>query len=203
MDSDQDVIHYLEVLAQTLRSLGVHSQFHLLISGGAYMLLQQVRRSTEDIDFALIDVPRVRLQPQHVFPVTIQRAELSKRSSRVPYAAQFRQAVAIVAQQAGLDADFVNDESAVYLYDDAPQAEAVFWRSFEDVLFLYLPTREYVFALKVAAFRAKDQDDIRVLTRDLDLRTRADAQTILDRFLLPEAQKFWQVSKTLKRLFRS
>jgi hypothetical protein len=203
MNSDQEVVQYLEELAQTLRALGVRSPFHLLLSGGAYMLLQQSRRSTQDIDFALLAEPLARIKPNKVFQVTIQRAEISKRSSRVPDAPKFRQAVAMVAQQAGLDADWMNDESAVYLYDDAPLAEATFWRSFAGVLFIYLPTREYVFALKMAAFRAKDQGDIKILVRDLGLQTRAEAQVILDKFLLSEAQKFWQVGKKLKRVFRS
>jgi hypothetical protein len=203
MNNDQEVIQHLEDLAHTLQSLGVRSQFHLLVSGGAYMLLQQARRATEDIDFALITGPNGRVKSNQLLQVTIQRAELSKRSSRVPDAPKFRQAVAIVAERAGLDADFMNDESAVYLYDDAPQAEAVFWRSFANILYIYLPTKAYVFALKMAAFRAKDQEDIQVLIRDLDLQTRAQAQAILNQFLLPEAQKFWQVSKKLKRVFPS
>lgn len=203
MNSDHEVIRYLEELAQKLRELDVHSQFHLLLSGGAYMLLQQVRRSTQDIDFALIIEPGEQETHDHILEVTVQRAELSKRSSRVPDAQKFRQAVAMVAWQTGLDPDWMNDESAVYLYDDAPQAEATFWQAFGNVLYIYLPTKAYVFALKMAAFRAKDQDDIKTLVRDLDLRTRAEAQAILDKFLLPEAQQFWQVSKNLKRVFSS
>lgn len=203
MNSDREIIGYLEDVAQVLQSLGVGSPFHLLVSGGAYMLLQQVRRSTQDIDFALIAGPVARVEPNSVLQVTVQRAEISKRSSRVPDAQKFRQAIEIVAHQTGLDSDWMNDESAVYLYDDAPQAEAIFWRSFAGVLYIYLPTREYVFALKMAAFRAKDQEDIKVLVSDLGLQTRAEAQAILDKFLLPEAQKFWQVGKKLKRVFRS
>jgi len=203
MDSDNEIIGYLEDLAQVLTKLGVRSPFHLLVSGGAYMLLQQSRRATQDIDFALIARPVAQVEPNKVLQVTVQRAEISKRSSRVPDAQEFRQAVEMIAQQAGLDSDWMNDESAVYLYDDAPQADAYFWRSFAGVLYIYLPTKEYVFALKMAAFRAKDQEDIKVLMRDLGLRTRAEAQVILDKFLLPEAQKFWQVSRKLKRVFRS
>src|SRR5690348_13469214 len=93
------------------------------------MRLHQVRRSTQDMDFALIAGPSLP-EPGKEFQVVVQRAEISKISSRVPDASKFRQAILIVAQQAGLDADWMNDESAVYLYDDAPQASVYFWRSF-------------------------------------------------------------------------
>src|SRR6266851_2276140 len=99
MDSDNEIIGYLEDLAQVLTKLGVRSPFHLLVSGGAYMLLQQSRRATQDIDFALIARPVAQVEPNKVLQVTVQRAEISKRSSRVPDAQEFRQAVEMIAQQ--------------------------------------------------------------------------------------------------------
>jgi len=101
-----------------------------------------------------------------------------------------------------LPPDWMNDEAAEYYYDDAPSIDVLFWRSFEGRLFVYLPTPDYVFATKIMANRPKDQQDIRLLIQKLQLRTRAQAQAILDRFVLPEGQQFYEVSKTLKRLFR-
>jgi hypothetical protein len=202
MDSGKQIIQYLDELASALIDLQVTTPFHLLIAGGAYMLLQNSRRSTEDIDFALIAGPHSQVEPNKVFQTTVQRAEVSKLSSRVPCASEFRQAIEIVAQARGLESDWLNDQSAVYYYDDAPSPDVSFWRSFGGVIFVYLPTKEYIFATKIAAYRVKDQEDIKLLVRDLDLRTREQAQAIVDKFLLPEAQQFWQVPRKLKRVFR-
>jgi hypothetical protein len=114
----------------------------------------------------------------------------------------FSQAARAVAAAYGLEDDWINDESASYLYDDAPEADVYFWASFQHVLYIYLPNAEYVFALKIASYRRKDQPDVKVLISQLGIRNREEAQAIIDRYLLPEAQTFWEVSKKLRRLFR-
>jgi len=91
----------------------------------------------------------------------------------------------------------------VYLYDDAPRAELFLWQIFKGVLCVYLPTSPYVFALKIAANRRKDQADIQALINEIGIGSRDEAQAIVDRFLLPEAQEFWEVQKKIKRYFRS
>jgi hypothetical protein len=198
MDTREQITQYLEALASKLVELGVTTPFHILVSGGAYMMLQRQRRSTEDIDFALIASPN-RPEPNKVFRTTVQRrGEVAGRGS----ATVFKQAVEAVAEFYGLPLDWMNDESAVYLYDDAPGADVYLWQAFGGALFVYLPTAEYVFALKVAASRRKDQADIKVLLVQLGIASREQAQAIVDKFLLPEAQSFWEVEKKLKRLFR-
>ena len=202
MENSRQIIQYLEELAQVLTDLQVTSPFHILITGGAYMLLQKKRRFTLDIDFAIIESPR-RARPKRMFRTTVQRSEVFKRTSTVPFAAEFKQAVGMVAQRhQDLLEDWMNDEAAVYFYDDAPNVEATFWRSFGDIVFVYLPTAEYMLATKIAAYRPKDADDIRLLVQDLNIRTREQAKAIIDKFLLQEAQEFWEVEKKLKRLFR-
>ncbi len=110
----------------------------------------------------------------------------------------------MVAQKhKNLPDDWLNDEAAVYFYDDAPHAEGVFWRSFGNILSVYLPTMEYMLATKIAAYRPKDMGDIKILIRELNIQTPEQAMAIIDAFLLPEAQEFWEVEKKLKRLFRS
>ena len=166
------------------------------------MLLQQARRATEDIDFALIIQPGSRQLPQQVFRATVQKADVSRRTSAVPDASQFKRAVETVAELHGLPNDWMNDEAAVYYYDDAPEADVAFWRSFGKVLFVYLPTREYILATKIAAGRRKDRGDIQLLLRELHIQTRSQVQVVLDRFLLPEAQAFWEVQRKLNQFFR-
>lgn len=201
MDNAQQIIAYLEELAQVLVNLGVTSQFHMLVPGGAYMLLQNRRRSTEDIDFALIASPHDQVGSSEVFRAVVQRSEVSRRESLVPFAQEFKEAVSIIAQRHRLPVDWLNDESAVYLYDDAPQAEVFFWRAFREVLFIYLPTAEYVLALKIAAWRPKDENDIQMLLSELHIENREQAQAIVSTFLLPDAQAFWEVDDHLDILF--
>lgn len=201
MDNPQQIEQYLEALAVELGALGVTTQYHLVVTGGAYLILQRERNFTEDIDFALI-AGASHPTPGQVIQTTVQRMVVASLRSTVPYATEFRQAVTNVAVIYHLPPDWMNDEAAEYYYDDAPSIDVMFWRSFAGRLFLYLPTPEYVFATKIMANRLKDQDDIRLLIQKLQLRTRAQAQAILDRFVLPEGQQFYEVKKTVKRLFR-
>lgn len=201
MDNGKQIIQYLEELAKALADLQVTNPFHILITGGAYMLLHKKRRFTLDIDFAIIESPP-RARPKKVFRTTIQRIEVSRRTSTVPFAVEFKQAVGMVAQRhRDLLDDWLNDEAAVYFYDDAPHAEVTFWRSFEDIVYVYLPTMEYMLATKIAAYRPKDADDIQLLIRDLNIRTREQLKAIVDKFLLPDAQEFWEVEEKLDILF--
>lgn len=201
MDNPQQIEQYLEALAVELGALGVVAQYHFVVTGGAYLILQRERNYTEDIDFALI-VGASHPTPGQVIQTTVQRMVVASLRSTVPYAAAFRQAVTTVAVTYHLPPDWMNDEAAEYYYDDAPSIDVLFWRSFGGSLFVYLPTPEYVFATKIMANRPKDQDDIRLLIHKLQLRRRAQAQAIVDRFVLPEGQQFYEVAKTLKRLFR-
>ena len=107
----------------------------------------------------------------------------------------------IAERHPGLAKDWLNDEAAEYYYDDAPQPDVTFWRSFGEVLYVYLPTPEYMFATKIAAYRPKDENDIKALIKDLNMKNRTQAKAIIDRFLLPQAQEFWEVEENLDTLF--
>ncbi len=200
MDNDKQITQYLDELAQILVHLGVQEPFHIIIAGGAYMLLQKKRRSTQDIDFALVEACCTQAPHNRVIRLVIKRAEISRNT--VPYSTTFKEAVKIVARRyKHLPDDWMNDEAAVYYYDDAPQAEALFWRSFGRMLYVYLPTMEYILATKIAAYRPKDVSDIQTLLHDLQIGTRVQAKAIVDKFLLPDAQEFWEVEEKLAILF--
>jgi hypothetical protein len=198
MDKAEDILAYLAALADELARASADKQYHILVSGGAFMLLNGTRRFTDDIDFAII-APESRPAPGRVFRTTVQRkGEVATRGRR----GVFSQAVMTVAARFDLPEDWINDECAVYLYDDAPSADIYLWQTWAGVLFVYLPTAEYVFALKVTAYRVKDRKDCKTLARNLGITTPEQAQAVIDRYILPEAQEFWQVSKKLKQLFR-
>jgi len=93
MDNGQQITQYLEEVVKVLVDLQVTIPFHMLIAGGAYMLLQQRRQSTQDIDFAVIESPQIRTSTNQVLQLTIRRAEISGKHSTIPYAAEFKQAV--------------------------------------------------------------------------------------------------------------
>ena len=148
MDSPQQIEQYLESLAFELGTLGVATQYHLVITGGAYLILQRERNYTEDIDFALI-VGISQPLPGQMVQTTVQRMVVASLQSTVPHVAEFRQAVVNVAVAYRLPPDWMNDEAAEYYYDDAPSLDVLFWRSFGTTLFVYLSTSEYVFATKL------------------------------------------------------
>jgi hypothetical protein len=58
-----------------------------------------------------------------------------------------------------------------------------------------------VLATKIAAFRPKDANDIQLLVGELNIHTQEQARAIVDKFLLPEAQEFWEVAEKLEILF--
>lgn len=198
MDNVKQIVAYLEALARRLTDQGGRVQYHMLVTGGAWMLLQEQRRSTKDIDFALIVPPR-KARPNRVISIVVQRGgEIATRASNT----MFSQAVEAVAVDYGLPLDWLNDECAGYLYDSAPGADAYLWRSFANLLFVYLPTDEYVFTLKLLAYRRQDRVDLQMLLQRLRIRTPEEAQAVLDRFVPESEQAFWEVAKKIKRLFR-
>lgn len=83
MDNGEQIIAYLEEVAGVLCDLHVDVPFHLLITGGAYMLLQKQRRSTKDIDFALIVPPQSMAELYKPFHARVLQTELSRRASAV------------------------------------------------------------------------------------------------------------------------
>jgi hypothetical protein len=199
MKTEKQIVQYLEELAQVLSTLQVNNPFYMLVTGGAYMILRKKRRFTEDIDFALLEPPPT--QEKTLLTLKVLRSEVSR--NMVPFAQEFKDAVKIVAGRypGQLDADWLNDEAAVYYYDDAPIVDATFWRSFGGLLFVYLPTAEYIFATKIAASRDKDEKDITLLIKELQIVRRAQAKAIVNKYLLPEAQEFWEVEERLEELF--
>lgn len=202
MDNGKQIEQYLGELAQELMNLQVAIPFHMLITGGAYMIITEQRKSTLDVDFTLLDIPKGSMPSHRVFPVTLRKNVIAGIKSTVPYATEFKQAVSMVAaRHLNLDSDFINDEAAAYLYDDAPHAEISFWRAFGNTLHTYLPTTEYMFATKIMASRPKDIEDIQILMRALNIRTWEQAKAIIDKFIIPDGQSFWEVDEKLENLF--
>jgi hypothetical protein len=56
-------------------------------------------------------------------------------------------------------------------------------------LHVYAPPKEFMLALKIMAGRDKDIADCRILLPKIHIRTRRQAQKVVDRFVLPDAQQ--------------
>jgi hypothetical protein len=73
------------------------------------------------------------------------------------------------------------------LYDEVVVPEGKRWKTFGP-LHVYVPTDDYILALKITAGRQKDLEDCALLLPKTKIRTRAQAQQAMDRYVLPEGQ---------------
>jgi hypothetical protein len=76
------------------------------------------------------------------------------------------------------------------------------WKRF-GLLHVYTPASEYILALKITAGRQKDLDDCAILLPKTKIRTRQQAQQLLDRYILPggQQQNAESIENALNRLF--
>jgi hypothetical protein len=70
-------------------------------------------------------------------------------------------------------------------------------------LYVYFPPKEYILALKIMAGRSKDLDDCAILLPQTRVKTRLQAQQLIDWYILPEAQQKHaeQIEDSLNTLF--
>ena len=96
-----------------------------------------------------------------------------------------------------------NDDCSMFLQDMGPLPAIRLFRAYHK-LHLYVPVDTgYILACKLMAGRAnKDYGDIAMLCTQLDVQTREQAQTVVDRFFpLQEKQDFHELAKTLITIF--
>ena len=77
------------------------------------------------------------------------------------------------------------------------------WKQFGP-LHIYIPPKEYILALKIIAGRRKDLEDCAILLPQTTIETHEQAQKLLDRYILPEAQveHAEQIEYSLNELFK-
>jgi len=70
---------------------------------------------------------------------------------------------------------------------------------------LYVPPKEYILALKITAGRKKDLEDCAILLPQTKIETPEQAQQLLDRYILPQAQEEHaeQIERSLNKLFKN
>jgi hypothetical protein len=74
------------------------------------------------------------------------------------------------------------------LYDEVIVPASKLWKRFGP-LHVYAPASEYILVLKITAGRQKDLEDCAILLPKTKIRTRKQAQQVLDRYILPSGQQ--------------
>lgn len=175
-----DIERYLVELGAELKSRGLKKPVRILLIGGAYMLLlANAPRSTKDIDIFWLDEDG------------LQRAY-----------APLRESVQVIKKKYDLDADWLNYLAQMLMYDEVIVPDGKLWKQFGP-LHVYAPDSEYILALKITAGRRKDLDDCAILLPNTTIRTRQQAQQVLDRYILPGGQQknAESIENALNRLF--
>lgn len=158
----QDIEDYLTDLGDELQTRGLAQPLRILIVGGAYMLIEGYSRPpTQDIDVLLRDIDDPTTSP--TYPV-------------------FRAAILTVANRRLLPPTWINDVIGDALRAAGTIPSGTLWRTFR-MLEAYLPPSDYMLALKLFAGRPKDRQDIMNLSQHLGIRSRDEAQEVIDRYI--------------------
>jgi hypothetical protein len=113
----------------------------------------------------------------------------------------FKTAVRAVARQNKLPGTWLNDLIGDFLRDTGTTPEGTLWRTYA-LLEVYIPPSDYILALKLFAGRPKDREDISSLCQQLQIRTRTQAQRVVDRYIPnKQAQQLNHLEDTLDELF--
>ncbi len=163
----QEIEHYLAELGAALQSQGINKPVRLLLIGGAYMmLLANAPRTTDDIDMFWVEEGE-----------DFQKARLALRDG-----------VQTIASKYALPLNWFNYLTQMLIYDKIIMPRGKLWKRYGP-LHVYAPPKEYILALKILAGRDQDLADCRILLPQTHIRTRQQAQRVLNRYILPEAQQ--------------
>ncbi len=178
----EEIESYLSQLGQELANGGVKKPIRILMIGGAYMLLLlDAPRTTDDVDFFWLEEDDEVLQ-KNIYA--------------------FRDAVEIVvANNKGLDIDWINYMTHWLMLGQVTIPRGRVWKRFGP-LYVHVPSKEFVLALKIIAGRTKDMTDLDILYRQTKIRTQQQAQELLDRYMPPEIQEAnaEDIEKSFQRL---
>ena len=178
---EKEIEAYLAELGQELQNLGVKRAVRILLIGGAFMLTQiGNRRTTDDIDILFEDGDDITASPRY---------------------RTIRTAIKTIAIRHGLKGNWINDIMGDFLYDTKTVPEGTLWRSYGK-LEIFLPPKEYILALKLLAGRQKDIEDIQALCDQLQIRTREQAQRLVDLYIPDkQTQQLNELDDTLDDFF--
>lgn len=175
-----DIIFYLSELGKQLEELGISKSepVELEMIGGGFMLTQVHNRPfTEDVDVLVMN-PDAMADPERY---------------RV-----YKNAVRFVAYDYMLSEKWLSDNIGDFMQMLGRVPKGKLWKQFGP-LKIYIPSADYILALKLIAGRQKDEDDIVALLSLLKVKTRQDVQCILDKYVSKDMQDYHYVQQTLSR----
>jgi hypothetical protein len=178
----QEIEKYLSELGAELKNQGIKKPVRLMIIGGAYMLLLvNAPRSTNDIDIFWLDED------------TFQQTRDVVRES-----------VQTITKRHALNPDWFNYLTQMLIYDEIVVPDTRLWKRFGS-LHIYVPAKEYILALKIMAGRDKDLEDCAILLPQTKIKTRQQAQQLLDQYILPKGQEKHaeRIESSLTQLFKA
>ena len=83
---------------------------------------------------------------------------------------------------------WLNYLAQMLLYDEVVVPDGKLWKRFGP-FHVCVPEVEYILALKITAGRQKDLEDCAILLPKTKIRTRQQAQQLLDRYISPGGQQ--------------
>src|SRR6266702_3894400 len=163
----QEIEQYLAELGAELKSQGIEKPVRILMIEGAYMmLLANAPRTTDDIDIFWLEEGE-----------EFQKARLAMRDG-----------VQTIASKYTLPSNWFNYLTQMLIYDKIIMPRGKLWKRYGP-LHVYAAPKQYMLALKILAGRDQDLADCRILLPQTHIRTRQQAQRVLNRYILPEAQQ--------------
>jgi hypothetical protein len=176
-----EIERLLQDLGSELTARGFTS-VQVLIVGGAYMLFNIGNRATtQDID---------------VFPLNFASSANPDEQTKT-----ILTAIRTVAKRNGLKREWFNDAAFGILGELQPSQEKLqLWRIY-GALEIYMPPTEFIFTVKIFGYRDRDFNDVQALIQKLDVRTREQAQEIIDRYISRDTQREYRTHLTLDDLF--
>lgn len=176
-----EVKNFLEQLGSMLVELEQKKTIKLLLIGGAFMLTQIGNRQvTDDIDGKILNIA----DPMH-----------SQDYLTLKNATHF------VADENKLPYSWFSDNIGDFLTIAGPLPTLKLWLK-AGKLEVYIPPASYILAHKFIAGRDKDDDDIRTLCTKLRIRTRNQAQDLINTHIPDQAfQNEHHVGSTLAFYF--
>jgi len=113
-----------------------------------------------------------------------------------------RKPFSFVTKRYALGPDWFNYLTQLLIYDEIIVPNGKLWKRFGP-LHIYVPPKKYILALKIMAGRDKDLEDCAILLLQTKMKTRQQAQQLLEQYILPEAREknAAQIEYSLNELF--
>ena len=109
-----------------------------------------------------------------------------------------RDAVLSIARHEGLRDDWLNDAAKGFLYTQPP---VTLWKQYAS-LNVYIPSLEYLLAMKLVAGRPRDIDDARAIVKKVGISTSQEVLNLLTRYV-PQNRIDVRVQYLVEELFEA